>query len=78
MTALRFASLMATPAGRIVRALAGFALIALGFVTGGPLGVAIGLVGLVPVAAGVFNICFIAPLLNVPLQGSRLRELKAH
>ena len=76
MTALRFAEMMATPLGRLARVLLGTALIALGYGLGGALGIVLAVVGLVPVAAGLFNVCFIAPLLRVPLRGSRLHALK--
>ena len=72
MTALRFAELMATPMGRAARALLGLVIIALGFFVGGAGGAALIAVGLVPIAAGVFNVCLIAPLLGVPFRGANL------
>lgn len=76
MTALHFAEMMATPVGRLARIAAGAALVALGYALGGSLGIVLAVVGLVPIAAGLFNVCFIAPLLRVPLRGRKLRELK--
>lgn len=72
MTALRFAELMATPVGSLVRALLGVAFIALGFFIGGVGGIVLAAAGLIPLAAGLFNACFIAPLLHVPFRGSHL------
>ena len=72
MTALHFAELMATPAGRLVRAFLGIALLVLAYFIGGAAGIALAVVALVPIAAGAFNLCFIAPLLHVPFRGAKL------
>ena len=61
---------MATPAGRIARIVVGIAIILLGIALGGPAGWILGLVGLVPIAAGVTNVCLIAPLIGAPFKGS--------
>lgn len=38
-------------------------------VIGGPAGWAVGVVGLVPLAAGAGNVCLFAPLFHAPLRG---------
>lgn len=67
---LAFAKMMATPAGRLVRIVAGLALIALGlFVIGGAVGIVVAVVGLWPILAGIFNVCVIAPIIRAPFSG---------
>jgi len=51
--------------GRVVRAGAGIAMIAIGLALGGGW-VALAVVGIVPLAAGVFDFCLLAPLVRVP------------
>lgn len=66
---------LASPAGRVIRILAGVALILIGlFVVEGPLSWVLEMVGLVPLAAGVFDFCVFAPLAGLPFVGSKLRE----
>lgn len=59
---------LAGTAGRVARALAGLALIALGLVMGGTAGVVVALVGLVPLTAGVFGFCLLGPVFGVSLK----------
>lgn len=61
---------MATAAGRGIRIVAGVALIAWGVAIGGTAGVALAVVGLVPIYAGVANVCLIAPILRAPFRGA--------
>jgi len=62
-------------AGRIVRAAAGIVLIVLGLVlVKGVGGWILAIVGLVPLAAGVFDFCVFAPLFGKPFQGKALRD----
>ena len=63
---MRIVRLMNSPAGRTGRALAGAALIAAGWATGGPGGLVLALIGLIPLAAGAAGICLAAPLLRAP------------
>lgn len=63
---MSFARFMSTTTGRAVRAVAGLALIVWGLAAGIPALVGVGLVLL---AAGVFNVCLIAPLLKAPFSG---------
>jgi hypothetical protein len=66
---------LASPAGRVSRIVAGVALILIGlFVVEGPIGWVLAVVGLVPLAAGVFDFCVFAPLAGLPFVGSNLRE----
>lgn len=70
-----FFRFMASPAGRITRVLAGLALILIGFLlVGGVWGWILAIVGLVPLAAGLFDRCVFAPLFGLPFVGPRLRE----
>ena len=68
-----FAKFMAAPLGRVIRIVAGLALIAVGLYVGGTWGVVVGAVGAVPLLAGVFNVCVFAPLFGAPFSGARLR-----
>ena len=66
---IRFARFMARPGGRLLRIVVGGAFIAGGFALGAPAGIALAIVGLAPLGAGLFNVCLVAPLLHVPFQG---------
>lgn len=67
---------LASPAGRIIRAIAGIVLISVGLgMVGGTSGAIIAVIGVVPVAAGVFDFCIFAPLFGYPFWG---KELRAH
>lgn len=64
------ACFMAKPAGRLLRIVAGLALIAWGWSQRGETtGIGLMVVGLVPVLAGVFNFCLIAPIIGAPFSG---------
>jgi hypothetical protein len=66
---------LASSAGRVVRAVAGLALIVVGLaVVGGIVGWILAIVGLVPLVAGLFDWCFLAPLFGLPFAGPRLRQ----
>jgi hypothetical protein len=66
---------LASSAGRVVRAVAGLALIVVGIaVVGGVVGWILAIVGLVPLAAGVFDRCVFAPLFGLPFAGPSLRQ----
>lgn len=68
-----FARFMASGAGRGARVVAGVALIAVGIVVGGAGGIVIAIVGVVPLATGLLNICLFAPLFHGPLRGRQAR-----
>ena len=66
---------LASSAGRVVRAVAGLALIVVGLaVVGGAIGWILAIVGLVPLLAGIFDWCVFAPLFGLPFMGPSLRE----
>ncbi|MBJ7455151.1 MAG: DUF2892 domain-containing protein [Thermoleophilia bacterium] len=67
------ARFMSSTAGRLIRIIAGVALIAIGASMGGA-GWILAAIGVVPIAAGVFNVCLLAPLLRAPFSGSKLRN----
>lgn len=68
-----FTRLMATLLGRSIRIMAGVALIAAGLYVGGAWGAVVGVVGAVPLLAGIFNVCLFAPLFGAPFSGGSLR-----
>ena len=66
--------LLVSPAGRIVRIVAGVALIAAGILwIGGAVGIVIAIVGAVPLLAGVFDVCVFAPLFGFSFNGPKTR-----
>jgi sorbitol-specific phosphotransferase system component IIBC len=69
-----FFRFIASTTGRIVRILAGLILIAIGILwVRGIGGWILVIVGLVPLAAGLFDWCVFAPLFGLPFVGPRLR-----
>jgi len=69
-----FVRFMASPAGRIIRILAGIGLIVWGLLgIGGVNGYIVAAVGAAPLLTGVFDICVIGPLLGSPLSGRKIR-----
>lgn len=75
---MAFVKFMVSPAGRLLRIVAGIILIALGLLvvkdTGG---IVLAIVGLVPLAAGVFDLCLFAPLFGWSLSGKENRKRQA-
>jgi hypothetical protein len=66
---------LASSNGRIVRIVAGIVLVLVGlFVLEGTGGIIVAVIGLVPLGAGVFDVCVFAPLLGMPFAGPALRE----
>jgi hypothetical protein len=59
--------------GRVVRVVLGLALIATGASLGGWWW-ALAVVGLLPLATGILDICTLGPLFHRPLSGRRFRE----
>ncbi|MDA8396171.1 MAG: DUF2892 domain-containing protein [Candidatus Dormibacteraeota bacterium] len=70
---MKLATWMATATGRGLRMLAGLVLIGVGLAVGGVAGVIVAIVGLVPLLAGVTNVCLVAPVVRAPFRGSRVR-----
>jgi len=72
-----FVKFMASTTGRIIRIVAGLALIAWGLMgLGGTAGVIVAVVGAVPLLAGLFDFCVFAPLFGNPLSGPKIRAGK--
>jgi hypothetical protein len=72
-----FVSFMASPAGRLVRIVAGIALVVWGlWGIGSTTGLVVAIIGLVPLLAGLFDFCVFAPLFGAPLSGPKIRAGK--
>ena len=70
---MAFARLMSSMAGRLIRVLAGIALILFGLLSvQGTGGTILAIVGLVPLVAGLFNFCVMAPLFGGPFLGKEV------
>lgn len=70
---MSFLSFMSSGAGRLARIVAGSGLIVAGALLGGGW-LALVVVGLVPLAAGVFDFCLFAPLARRPFRGPAFRR----
>ena len=69
-----FGQFMASGAGRVLRIVAGLALIAIGpLMIGGPAGYAVAVVGLVPLLAGLTDTCVISAIFGGPVSGAKIR-----
>jgi hypothetical protein len=69
-----FFKFMASTAGRITRVVAGVALILVGLLAiGGVVGYVVAAIGLVPVYAGLFDVCVFSKLFGGPFKGSEIR-----
>lgn len=66
---MSFARFMAGPVGRGIRVVAGLVMIVAGLVIGSGGGYALAAVGLLPLIAGLLNVCVIAPVLKAPFSG---------
>lgn len=65
-----FVGFMRSTAGRVLRAVVGIALILAGLLlVGGTGGIVMAVIGLVPLAAGVFNFCLLGPLFRLDMMG---------
>ena len=70
-----FVQFMAGGAGRALRIVAGIVLILIGLlVMDGAAGYIVAAIGLVPLAAGIFDFCLLAPLLGHPFSGPAIRR----
>lgn len=71
---MAFSKFMASTAGRLIRIVAGIVLIIVGLaVVQGTGGIILAVIGLVPLAAGVFDFCIFAPLFGQPFSGPAIR-----
>lgn len=68
-----FFKFMASGAGRLTRIVAGAALIVVGVVAGGWWWV-LAVVGLVPLLAGLFDVCVFSALFGGPFRGEEIRN----
>lgn len=69
-----FARLMSTLGGRLGRSVAGLLLITVGLLlVGGGLGIGLAVIGGVPLAAGLFDLCVFSALFGGPLGGAAIR-----
>lgn len=68
-----FVNFLASANGRIARVVAGIVLVILGFIIGDTAGIIVAIVGLIPLLAGLFDVCLFAPLAGMPLQGTKIR-----
>ncbi len=66
---------MASPFGRGLRIIAGVALIVVGVWLGTGWGIALAVVGAVPLLAGLFDVCIFSLLFGGPFSGERIRAL---
>jgi hypothetical protein len=78
---MTFSRFMSQPVGRIIRAVVGLVLIALAFfmvggTVGTMVGIVVGLVGLVLIAAGTFNFCVVAPFVGGYFDGRKNLEAR--
>ena len=70
---MEFIKFMSSASGRVVRILAGSALIVIGLVAGGGW-YALSVIGLVPLLAGFANICILAPLFGQSPRGETVQH----
>ena len=72
-----FVSFMHTPAGRVGRIVSGLAMIGAGLIgVGGAAGYVTAALGVIPLAAGLFDICLLAPFFRIPFSGKKIRAMK--
>ncbi len=75
MALIRF---LASTTGRLTRIVVGLALVIGGpAIVGGAGGYVIAVVGLLPLLAGLFDVCLFAPLAGLPVSGRAIRERTA-
>ena len=63
--------------GRVLRVVAGSALIGWGLRRGDGRGRAVAAAGVVPLAAGAADVCLLGPMVHGPLRGKAFREQRA-
>ena len=72
-----FAQFISSPAGRIVRIIAGLALIGWGYtMSGQTAGLVLMGVGVIPLVAGALDLCLISAILGGPIAGAAIRAAK--
>ena len=68
MVIMRFLSFMNTSTGRMIRVVAGMAVLVAGALLGGVVGTALAVFAVLPIATGVFGVCPINPLFGQPMR----------
>ena len=69
---------LASKTGRYVRIGVGIILLILGiFVVQDTAGIVLTIIALVPLLAGIFDVCLIAPLFGAPFKGADIRARKS-
>lgn len=72
---MTFAKFMSTLWGRLLRIIGGIALMLIGwFYFQNPLGYLMMTVGVLPVSAGIFDVCILAPIFDAPFTGEEIRD----
>lgn len=72
---VKFAKFMARPLGRIIRVVAGAAIIWWGWTMMSTTGYVVMAIGAIPFFAGILNLCMIAPFIHVPFKGKDILAL---
>lgn len=76
---MQFIKFMTSGTGRLARVVIGAIIVALGLlVVQGTLGTIMSIVGLVPIAGGLFDFCLAGAVLGYPLKGSAARAQLAN
>lgn len=73
----RLGQLLASTPGRWLRIVTGLGLMAVGLGVGGAAGIITATIGLVPLLAGVMDVCIFSALFGGPLSGRAIRGLRA-
>ena len=72
---MRVLKFMSTAPGRILRGVVGLVLLALGgMLLPAGLGVLLVILGLLPLAAAIFDLCLVGPLVGASMHGRNVRE----
>jgi hypothetical protein len=70
-----FVSFFASPAGRWTRIIAGAAMIGAGLAQKSSTGKKVAAFGIIPLLAGSFDICVLAPLFGATFSGAKTRQM---
>ena len=74
---MAFIQFLASKTGRYVRIAVGIILLILGiFVVEDAAGIVLTIIALVPLLAGIFDVCVLAPLFGAPFKGADIRARK--
>lgn len=74
-TNIKVAAWFASSTGRGARIVIGMALVIVGVIIGGLLGIVVALVGLVPVGLGMSNRCIISRVIGAPWTGAEATKM---